>query len=103
MKRADTDRDADRQRALARRKRIIREPRLDPLGDGHRLLLVRLRQHDEELVAAVAGTEVVRPQLGPEGSRRDRERRVALEVAEAVVDPRSEEHTSELQSPMYLV
>ena len=56
-------------------------------GDRHRLLLVRLRQDDEELVAAEAGAEVVRPQLGAEGGRDHREGRVALEVAVAVVDP----------------
>jgi hypothetical protein len=68
---------------------------MDPLGDDHRLLLVRLRQHDEELVAAVAGAEVVRPH-GPEGGRDDRERRVALEVAVALLISRrsSTSHSS---------
>ena len=59
---------------------------LDALGDGARRLLLGAREHEHELVAAVAGDLVVRAHLGAQRVGDAAQQRVAGGMAELVVD-----------------
>ena len=82
---AEGRRDADR---AARRQgnRLSRERRPQPLGGLPSRLQVGLREHEQELLAAVAADDIGGPQGGPERHGGGAQHRVPGEVTVGVVD-----------------